>query len=152
MSMLLPLPFVPQLRDGYCLPACVTMVLTYWGVQINQPRVAQLLGTTDVGTPISRVQRLSNHGLEVKFNPYGEWVDIGAEINAKQPVIVAVHAGWLPYAKIQSSHAIVVVGYADHDLTILDPTTNGEPIELSQDAFMIAWIEMDCSYAVIKPH
>ncbi len=34
MSMLLPLPFVPQLRDGYCLPACVTMVLTYWGVQI----------------------------------------------------------------------------------------------------------------------
>jgi hypothetical protein len=52
MSPDLPIRFVPQLRDGYCLPACVQMAL---GVATTQRRLARLLKTNEAGTPFSRV-------------------------------------------------------------------------------------------------
>ncbi|MCB0088080.1 MAG: C39 family peptidase [Caldilineaceae bacterium] len=32
MSSSLSVPHFPQQADGYCLPACVQMVMAYWGI------------------------------------------------------------------------------------------------------------------------
>ncbi|MBE7469862.1 MAG: hypothetical protein DPW09_20670 [Anaerolineae bacterium] len=40
MSNSLPIPHRPQLADGYCLPACVQMVLAYWGIERDQAELA----------------------------------------------------------------------------------------------------------------
>lgn len=151
MLPLLPVPYLQQPHDGYCLPACVSMILNYWKIPLTQERVANLLGTTDVGTPISRVQRLTKHKLQVRYAAHGEWEDIQTAIAARLPVIVAVHAAWLPYSRIQSQHALVVIGCDEQTVFVLDPAANNEPIELSQNAFLTAWIEMECAYAIIKP-
>ncbi|MBN1874412.1 MAG: C39 family peptidase [Anaerolineae bacterium] len=40
----LDVPYYPQLDDGYCLPACVQMVLSYIGLPVKQRPLARDLG------------------------------------------------------------------------------------------------------------
>jgi hypothetical protein len=63
----LPIRFVPQLRDGYCLPACVQMAFTALGIRATQQQLGQLLGTNEAGTPFSRVKRLTGLGVQVEY-------------------------------------------------------------------------------------
>jgi hypothetical protein len=40
----LPLPHKPQKGDGYCLPACVQVVLAYLGISRSQDAIIKTLG------------------------------------------------------------------------------------------------------------
>lgn len=141
--------FEPQLEDGYCLPACVRMVLAALAKDLSQQRIAHLLGTSDAGTPFSRLHRLTSLGLRVEIAVNGTIERLQMAMNANTPVIAAVHAGWLPHAQIESPHAVVVVGISAAAVTVLDPATTSEPVDVPLDAWLAAWIEMDLAYAVI---
>lgn len=54
-SAWLPVPHFKQSRDGYCLPACMRMVLAYYGHSVTEHELVTLLGTQSFGGPISRV-------------------------------------------------------------------------------------------------
>lgn len=150
MSQPLPVRFTPQLRDGYCLPACAQMVLAALGIQTTQQRLARLLATSEAGTPFSRLQRLVSLGVQVDFGTNGTPALLSTSLVANIPVIAAVHAGWLPYARIESPHAVVVVGMTPAAVTVLDPAAVDAPLEVPIDAWLAAWVEMDCAYAVIR--
>ncbi len=47
----LPLPHHSQEEEYSCTPACVRMVLAYYGLSLPEADVAQSLGTTTAGTP-----------------------------------------------------------------------------------------------------
>ena len=140
---MLPVPFVPQSHDGACLPACAKMVLAYYGRQVSQSELMRLLGTTEAGTPFSRLHLLSRFGVQVNVQANGEI----AQLCEHLPAIVALHSAWLPGQPAAGQHAVVVVSVEDQGVTILDPAQNETPIVLTENEFLTAWIEMDCIFA-----
>lgn len=105
-----------------------------------------LLGTTEAGTPFSRLRLLSQLGAVVDV-----WIDgTLADLQAALPVIVGLHAGWLHGYSGGSQHAVVITGIKAETLWILDPAQGAEPIPLAENEFLAAWIEMDCIFAVVR--
>lgn len=150
MSQLLRVPFETQLEDGYCLPACVSMVLAFLDMPAKQKGVAKLLATNDAGTPFSRLNRLASHDVQVEVGANGTLDRLSTEIQTSIPVIAAVQTGWLPHAEITSPHAVVVIGVSDAHVMILDPAGNDKPKIVPINAWLAAWIEMDSVFAVIS--
>jgi predicted double-glycine peptidase len=66
------------------------------------------------------------------------------------PVIVGLHTGWLHGFVGGSQHAVVVAGIEDKTLWVLDPAQGADPMPLSEDEFLAAWIEMDCIFAIVR--
>ena len=126
------------------------MALTALGIRTTQQRLARLLQTNEAGTPFSRVRQLTGLGVTVEYGTGGTLELLNTAIAADTVVIAAVHAGWLPYAQIESPHVVVVVGCTADAVTVLDPATIGEQIDVPIDAWLAAWTEMDCAYALIK--
>ena len=63
MARVLNVPYFPQTDDGYCLPACVQMVLGYLGFHSTQDQLACELDVRPfLGTPASNVTRLRSQG------------------------------------------------------------------------------------------
>lgn len=151
MSNVLRVLFEPQLHDGYCLPACVSMILHFLGKNETQERIARLLGTSDIGTPLTRIHNLTKWGFHVHCAIEGSWKELERSIKAGNPIIVSTFAEWLPHSQIYGQHAIVVVGIGETSALILDPaTTSTQPIEINKNALLAAWTEMDLAYAVIS--
>lgn len=147
---MLPVPFAAQISESACLPACAQMVLNYLGRGIDQASLMQILGTTDVGTPFSRLHLLEQRGLRVNVRRNGEFSEVHTALNAGAPVIVALHAGWIPETSVLSQHAVVLIGTRGDEVYVLDPAGSPDPLCLSENVFMTAWIEMDCIYATIQ--
>ena len=140
---MLPVPYAAQISDGACLPACAQMVLAYYGRRVNQTQIIRLLGTTDAGTPFSRLRLLSQLGVTMNVSADGTL----AELEARLPAIVGLHAGWLSGHSVESQHAVVVTSVDPKGIMILDPAQGADPISLSENEFFAAWIEMDCIFA-----
>lgn len=149
MLNVLRVPFEPQSRDGYCLPACASMILRYWGKGTSQQKIARLLGTSEIGTPLSRIRNLAQWGFQVDCTTNGKWQDLVQYIAVGKPVIVSTHAEWLPYSQIQGQHVIVINGITETSAFALDPAAAAEMIEIDKNALLAAWTEMDLAYAVI---
>ena len=59
--MQLSVPHRHQIGDGFCLPACVEMVLASLSAQHNQINIGHALGTKpNIGTPFSAITRLAS--------------------------------------------------------------------------------------------
>jgi hypothetical protein len=126
------------------------MALAALGISVTQQRLAQLLGTNEAGTPFSRVTRLSGFGVTVEYSTGGTLDLLKSALAADTIVIAAVHAGWLPYAQIESQHVVLVIALSTVMVTVLDPAATHASIEVPVDAWLAAWIEMDCPYALLK--
>lgn len=88
-SVLLPVPHFEQSRDGRSLPACVQMVLSFWGDQQSEATLARQLGTKQYGTPISNAVRLRDKGYEVTVGSLTRSA-LESHLANRRPVIVRV--------------------------------------------------------------
>lgn len=150
-SELLQVPHRLQMADGYCLPACVEMVLAFWGIDQNQRKLAAQMQTiADGGTPVSRVNRLASHSLKVDHRS-GEINDLQSAIQRGIPPIALVLTGELPYWDVSTAHAVVVVGYDDSAVWVNDPGQIDHPIRISEGDFQLAWDEMVNRYVILEP-
>ena len=96
MNVCLQIPHFQQSVEGYCLPACVRMVLAYWGLPRSEAAVRRVLGTRTFGTPSFAVQRLSQWDVQVR---YCEWsiAQLLDALDAQHPVILFVRTGFLDH-------------------------------------------------------
>ena len=149
-SSLLNVPHHPQESDGYCLPACVQMVLDYLGIPYAQEQLARELSVRPpLGAPASNVLRLRSDVLDVTFTS-GNLSDLRTQLAQGSPPIVFVQAGELPHWQSHiSQHAVVVVGLDEQTVQILDPAANSSPIPVPIGDFLLAWSELDYIYAVL---
>lgn len=148
---LLQVPHRLQLADGYCLPACVEMVLAFWGIDRNQHELAAQLQTiADGGTPGSRVTRLASRSLKVDYRS-GEIGDLQSAIQRGIPPIALVLTGELLYWDVSTAHAVVVIGYDEGAVWVNDPGQIDHPIKISKGDFQLAWDEMVNRYVIIEP-
>ena len=149
MSKLLPVPFRRQLTRGYCLPACAEMILAYLGFNISQKQIAQMMGASEEGVPFSRVNAIESLGVRVRLSKEGDWDVLQDAFRQEQPSLVAVDLVFFPYAQVDESHVVVVVGINDDEVSVLDPFEDPGLRHIKKDAFIAAWTELDCAYAVI---
>ena len=60
MSNFLLAPHFQQSDEGYVLPACARMALSYLELKRDEADLSQILGTTKYGTPSFATERLSD--------------------------------------------------------------------------------------------
>ncbi len=141
--MKLPVPHFKQQHSYSCLPACVRMVLAYWGQEHSEEELAQALGTLPVwGTRpesvVAGLDKLGYHALWFERATLERLLDLLAE---GWPVIVFVRAADLPHGRV-GLHAVVVVRIEGGQVTCLDPTLDHElSVELS--SFLKAWSSLE---------
>ncbi len=149
MSNILPIPHQSQLADGYCLPACVQMVLSYWGIEREQADLAkQLQMVPGAGTPGNRVRLLASDTLEV-FYGHGELADLQTALNRGAAPIVLVYTGELPYWDLATAHTVVLLGIDEGVAVINDPGMTQVKLRVSLGDFELAWYEMANLYALL---
>ncbi|MCB0097821.1 MAG: peptidase C39 family protein [Caldilineaceae bacterium] len=150
MSSSLSVPHFPQQADGYCLPACVQMVMAYWGIDRDQSKLARELRTiVGAGTPGSRLLHLASRSLDVH---YGEGVidDLRSALNQGIPPIVLVNTMHFPHWQLQTAHAVVITDMGEAEVLMNDPGVEHGPISVSFGDFYLAWDEMANLYGLIR--
>lgn len=81
----LQVPYFPQQGDGYCLPACVQMVLAYLGLSVSQDRLDRKLEVRPpLGVPTFNVSRLCLDVLDVTLTT-GTLADLQAHVAQGHP-------------------------------------------------------------------
>ncbi len=126
------------------------MVLDYIGKPVNYDRLLRLLRIdSEYGTPASNASNLTELGVEVLYGR-GTLEDIRGHLAADRPSIAFVNTGELPYWDEATGHAVVVVGLDDEKVYLNDPAFNSAPQIISHGDFLLAWLEADEYYAVIR--
>jgi ABC-type bacteriocin/lantibiotic exporter with double-glycine peptidase domain len=150
VAQVLNVPYYPQTDDGYCLPACVQMVLSYLGFRSVQDHLARELDARPpLGTPASSVTLLRSDVLDVTFTS-GDLDDLRVHLAHDWPPIVFVQAGELSHWRGHvSQHAVVVVGVDRQAVYVLDPAADAVPLSIPIGDFLLAWSELDYIYALI---
>lgn len=140
-----------QLRDGFCLSACVQMVLQHMGIQRDQTSIARQMGLVeDVGVPLSRVTRLASVDVRVAIERESTFVRLEQVLASGLAPIAFVRTGELPYWQVDAAHAVVVIGSDSEQVTLLDPAMDASPRRLDHATFQLAWDGLDSTFAVLE--
>jgi ABC-type bacteriocin/lantibiotic exporter with double-glycine peptidase domain len=143
LNILLPVPHFEQSRDGACLPACVRMVLAFYGDKRSEMDVATQLESKQYGAPISAASRIArDRRYFVTISSLTE-AELKVRLSAGTPVIARVWTAMLPDWQTQTSHVVVVIGYTHDGVFVNDPAFREHPRFIPRDAFLAAWAEFD---------
>ena len=116
--MLLPISLVRQRRQADCLVACAKMALDYLLIPADYNWIRSTLGTTDSGTPFSRLQRLQPRAVTM-IQDEGNLSLLQTYLDSGLPIITDVRTWTLHHWRQRTDvdererdtdHAIVVVG------------------------------------------
>lgn len=126
------------------------MVSAYWGIPVLQEDVARWLGTSDIGTPSSRIQRLTLHGYSITYAEgsatiLAEWLQQGV------PPILFVQTDDLPYWEINTAHAVVIAGSDSEQAILIDPAKDAPYFAVSIGDLLLGWSHFDYTFAAVKP-
>jgi ABC-type bacteriocin/lantibiotic exporter with double-glycine peptidase domain len=126
------------------------MVTQYLGVHFTQTELASLFENLPEGVPASRITRLQRRGLKVIYAADGELDRLRQSIEQGLPPIIFLQTAALPYWKIDTAHAVVLLGLTDDEVYLDDPAFSESPQVCSLSAFQTAWQEFENRYAVIS--
>lgn len=146
-------PHVRQIEDGYCLPACVEMVLAFYGIHRPQAQIAKQLDIIEgAGIPAPRILRLASRQLQI-VRQQGEVSDLIALLNESIPPIMEVSTAQLTHWHGEESQHVVLLtaiqGDIDGTATINDPAFDA-PMNLPMNELILAWLDRDNYFATIR--
>lgn len=151
MPDLLPVkPFQETLHAGMCGPACLKMVLAYYGVERSEEVLAGLCETDpDVGTSDAAMKRAAESlGFTVEIKNNSTFADIQAWLDKQVPIIVNWFTrGRIDYAEeeVPDGHLSVVVGLDTEYIYLQDPEI-GKLRKITRDDFMKVWFDFTGAY------
>ena len=141
-KLLLKIPHCKQESDHSCLPACIKMVLSYFGVQKREQEIRSLLKTRPAGTNPLNVVRLRKWNLEASVT-FSNLEELKSYLIQKKPPIVLLWSGKLSYwdsnEYLDFLHAVVVIGYDDEMIVVNDPAFDDSPKTVQVYEFLEAW-------------
>jgi len=146
---LLPVPHVQQKRLGECLAACAAMVLEFLAQPTDYDALIKLLDIKPHGAWIQNLRRLEKLGVKVVIER-GEVGTLRASVEDGLPPIAFVNTAELSYWIDATVHAVVVVGIDDEAIYLNDQAFADAPKCVPVDEFLLAWIDADQFYALIK--
>ena len=127
------------------------MVTAYLQHPLLQDDLARWLGTDDlVGTPSSRVTRLSQKGFNVTYENLATQVTLETWLSQQIPPVLFVLTGELSYWTINTQHAIVLTGFTGDEAHLFDPAVDTAPVAIPTDELLLAWSHFDYTYAALE--
>lgn len=122
-----------------CIPACLRMVLSLYGVDISEEHLIELLNTGITGSTLDNLEGLKQIHFEAIVEQ-SSLVELALYLQeTNMPAIVVLYTGYLDYLAADSLHAVVVVGVDEENVYFNDPLRAEHPIILSIDRFHPAW-------------
>ena len=92
-----------QTFDFDCGAKALQTVLAYYGVDVREEELMEVLGTGEEGTPVSgMIQVAQDHGFKVLANDNWQLVDIKDFVDKGIPVIVLLQAWADRYMTLQN--------------------------------------------------
>jgi ABC-type bacteriocin/lantibiotic exporter with double-glycine peptidase domain len=126
------------------------MVLSYWGINRDQNRLArQLRMIPGVGVPASRLRRFASRNLAVHYGS-GNLDDLRAALDEDIPPITLVNTKHFEYWQIETAHAVVVTAIDEQRMLINDPGLSQGQTSVGLNDFLLAWDEMANLYGLIQ--
>jgi len=144
----LSVPFSTQQKHGYCLLACAQMALDHLGISRSQAALAKTLGIFEDAS--LKYHALKSSSIEVIYATEAVLSDVADWLDQKIPVIAFVQTAQLDYwQKHPAQHAVLIVAIDNDSVYLLDPARNADIVTVSMSEFLLAWDDMEFSYAVI---
>jgi ABC-type bacteriocin/lantibiotic exporter with double-glycine peptidase domain len=108
MKVILPIKGIKQ-KSYFCGPACIEMILYYYGYKVSQKEIGKILGTyRRRGTYTSQVIKyLSKYGIICKKV---KELDIDKYLDKPRPLIIGF-----------PQHFVLLIGRVKNYLVVLDP-------------------------------
>ncbi len=113
--------FLAQTEYAECLPACVDMVLQYYGMRIQRESIRRILGYTPIGTQSSNTLQVSKLGVKVQYGVASSERVLIAALERQVPPLCFIDTGALPYWQYSCHHAVVVLGVSLTHVIVNDP-------------------------------
>lgn len=145
----LRLPDVRQSTSFTCSAAALLAVLTYYGVESREDRLAKALGATpEEGAPPPAIVRVARaHGLTAELREGMSVDDLARETGAGRPVLIAIQA-WQDRrrsyrADWEDGHYVVVIAVERERIVVEDPSLLGSRGLLSRAELEERWHDTD---------
>ena len=146
----LDVPYEKYAGANWCLPASGAMTFKYFGENITQQQIANVVITDGVGSVYKMIKYAKDLGFEAKYN-YITIEDIKNLLKEDVPIIaIQNYSLTLPY-----SHARVIIGFDDEKQEVItnDPTA-GKDYKISYSNFLDLNFNSNsdkCKVIVISP-
>jgi hypothetical protein len=138
-------PFQETLHRGYCGPATLKIVFSYYGLEKTEQELAQLCGIDkNLGTDDKTVKRAAEQlGFKVEIKNFADYGDIQDWLEKGVPVIVDWFTrGRSDYddSEVADGHYSVVMGLDEENIYLQDPEIGGVRT-ITRDDFMKVWFD-----------
>jgi ABC-type bacteriocin/lantibiotic exporter with double-glycine peptidase domain len=139
-----------QRHEADCLVACTAMVLDYLGIRRNYDWLTKVLVTTEIGTPFPNLENLEAAlGVGIELAVDGTLTTLAPILESGLPIIVAVDSDAPDLWPYYHDHAAVVIGFTTDTVFVNDPA-HPQTLEIDLKTFLLAWLNRDYEYAVIR--
>ena len=151
---MLNVPHFNQREDGFCLPACVQMVLAFYGVQANQEQLSKQMGVVaPIGTSLRSITRIRSSlpkTLTVSASEAEDVQQLYDALSKGTPPVLRVITGDLPYWTFATTHALVLIGIEGEQAFVNDPAFSHAPIALNREFLFLAWMNAGALFGLIE--
>jgi ABC-type bacteriocin/lantibiotic exporter with double-glycine peptidase domain len=127
------------------------MIAAYWQQPLLQDDIANWLHTSAIGTPSNRIRLLEPRGFAVTYGT-GSLTELSMWLDRKIPCILFVRTIDLAYWKIDTPHAVVLIGIEADRAYLLDPAIETSPAIVTADELLLAWSHSEYTFATLLPH
>ncbi len=144
-------PHFEQELSYSCLPACVRMVLAYWGYETSEKNLRILFKTRPAGTsPVKLLLQLPSLGFNATIHTASQTI-LRQYLEAGFPCIVHVDTEFLPHWSEGVIHAVIITGIDNEAVSLHDPSIADGPMTVPLPNFLSAWASTDYLLIVIQP-
>lgn len=144
-------PHFEQELSYSCLPACVRMVLAFWGHETSAKNLRILFKTRPAGTsPVKLLLQLPSLGFNATIHTASQSL-LRQYLEAGFPCITHVDTEFLPHWSEGVIHAVVITAVDNESVTLNDPSVTHGPLTVPLPNFLRAWASTDYLLVVIEP-
>lgn len=145
---MIKVPFFLQELKSSCFPACLRMILSFYGMDIQEKKLRDLCNVSEGrGATWHDAKRvIENFGLNFKMKVNGTIDELKGLVENGVPVIVSLDIFDLGWDKHQG-HTIVILQIND-ELIYHDPQRGGE-LRIAKERFIEIWKKRDNRFGYI---
>lgn len=144
------MPLQVQRSASDCLPTCAERVLRFYGVDVDPAWLYSVLECTAIGAAGFKVRNLARFRYDVEYGAASDARVLGQAHHQGAPPIRLVLTESLPYWRVQTAHAVVLVDWGDEYATLNDPMFADRQV-VSIKNLLLAWSDFDQLFAIISP-
>ena len=127
-------------------------MLSAHNIVVPYPKLLSILDVKPWGTPHRNIRKLTEIAPNIRVTyRQGELADLHLAMDNGLPPMAFVWTGELPYWPVPTWHAVVLVGYDEHQFYVNDPAFDEAHQPVNKGDFDLAWLAFDSYYAVIEP-